>query len=116
MAAGLVNGNIELYNKEGDEYKHIATLEGHLNPVSSVAFHCDGKQIASGSEDKRIGIWDIEKHKNITMLKGHSSSVWSVSWSPDGNQIASGSWDNSIGIWHNQNQQKIKGGVVQFLN
>jgi len=44
-------------------------LNGHSKPVYSVAWSPDGNQLASGSFDKRVGIWDIKKQQNITMLK-----------------------------------------------
>jgi len=41
LAVGLQNGNIELFNKKGVEYKHIATLRGHSSFVHSVALSPD---------------------------------------------------------------------------
>src|SRR5690606_38558434 len=36
------------------------TLEGHGDWVNSVAFSADGRQVASGSRDNTIKVWDCE--------------------------------------------------------
>ena len=33
-------------------------LRGHTGPVWTVAFSADGKQVASGSSDRTIKIWE----------------------------------------------------------
>jgi WD40 repeat protein len=57
----------------------------------SVAFSPDGKNIASGSEDKPIKLWNLDG-KELRTLTGHSNAVLSVAFSPDGKTIASGSY------------------------
>ena len=64
-----------------------------------VAFSPDGKQVASGSYDKTVRLWDASTGAQLQKLKGHSGIVTSVAFSPDGKQVASGSWDNTVRLW-----------------
>ena len=38
----------------------LFTLEGHVDRVSSVCFSPDEKQLASGSRDRTMRLWDVE--------------------------------------------------------
>jgi WD40 repeat protein len=74
-------------------------LEGHHEPVWSVAFSPDGKQIASSSLDIRL--WDAETGARIGQpMEGHDDAILSIAFSPDGKQIASGSLDKTIRLWN----------------
>ncbi|MBE9248408.1 ribosome assembly protein 4 [Dolichospermum sp. LEGE 00240] len=92
---------VYLQRDEEKEKRALAvnTLKGHESEVNSVGFSPDGQQLASGSRDKTIKIWDVTTGKVLNTLKGHEDSVWSVGFSPDGQQLASGSRDNTIKIW-----------------
>ncbi|OHW95573.1 nwd1 protein [Colletotrichum incanum] len=94
----------------------LQTLEDHGNWVYSVAFSADGQQLASGSGDHTVKLWDIATGVCIQTLKGHSNWVRSVAFSADGQQLASGrvrsvafsadgqrlvsgSGDNTVKLW-----------------
>jgi len=74
-------------------------LEGYSDWVWSVTFSPDGQQLASGSGDNTVKIWDAASGECVKTLKGHSGWVRSVTFSPDGQQLASGSGDNTVKIW-----------------
>ena len=60
----------------------MLALNGHTQPLSSVAFSPDGKRIATGSGDQTVRVWDAETGTEKLALKGHV--VTSVAFSPDG--------------------------------
>ncbi|KAF2258886.1 WD40 repeat-like protein [Lojkania enalia] len=77
----------------------LLTLEGHSSLVTSVAFSPDSTQLASGSYDYNVKIWDPSSGACLQTLGGHKSCVTSVAFSPDSTRVASGSWDRTIKIW-----------------
>ncbi len=77
----------------------IRTLKGHSSSVKAIAFSPDGKQIASGSYDDTIKLWDAITGDLQKTLAGHLDSVQAIAFSLDGKQIASGSDDKTIKLW-----------------
>jgi WD40 repeat protein len=62
-------------------------LIGHRNSVRCVAFSPDSINLASGSDDTTINVWDIERNKCVKTLNalrgmGHGS-VLRLAYSPD---------------------------------
>ena len=64
--------------------------------------------MASGSDDRTIGVWRVSSGERIKTLTGHSDIVNSVVFSPDGEYLASGSADNTIGVWRVSSGERIK--------
>jgi len=81
------------------EPKLRATLQGHTNRVTSVAYSPDGKTLASASWDGTIKLWDVAAGKEKATFKGHRREVCSVAYSPDGKTLASGSGEHAIKLW-----------------
>ena len=73
------------------------TLQGHTQPVYSVAALPDGKAI-SASWDKTLKVWDLKTGQCVMTLQGHTLSVLSTAVLPDGKAI-SASWDKTLKVW-----------------
>jgi WD40 repeat protein len=75
-------------------------LCGHEANLKCVSFvGREGLLLATGSSDRRIGIWDTDSGTLLHMLTGHTSRVWDLSASPSGRILASGSADGRVGVW-----------------
>ena len=78
----------------------VATLRGHTEAVSSVAFSPDGKRLASASTDGKVKVWDSQTGQETLSLKGHTHWVHSVVFSPDGKRLVSASHDLTVAVWN----------------
>ena len=76
-------------------------LRSHNAPVKDIAWHPDGKLIASCSADTSIKLWKIAAGSiaESVALAGHPGSVEALAWHPDGSSLASGGADGSIRLW-----------------
>ena len=78
---------------------NLLTLPEHAAAINSVAWSPDGKNLASGSEDCTIKIWDAASGQHNRTLSGHRAGVKSIAWRPDGNRLASAGSDGEARIW-----------------
>jgi Prp8 binding protein len=56
----------------------------------------DGNQIASGSSDRSVVVWEVLSRKILYKLPGHKGCVNDVDWHPKEPIIVSGSTDRSL--------------------
>lgn len=64
----------------------LQTLEGHSSWVSAVAFSPDGKQLASGSCDTTVRIWDAATGATLQTLEANTV-ITRLSYSSDGSIV-----------------------------
>src|SRR5207245_2066629 len=65
--------------------------------IFKVAFHPDGKTLASAGEDHVVRVWDVGTGEEVRALHGHTAPVLNVSYSPDGRVLASSSGAHQTG-------------------
>lgn len=58
-----------------------------------------GFRLASGSEEGKVRIWDLNKRKSITSLDSHVSVVRGLSYSSSENALLSASRDKTVIVW-----------------
>lgn len=78
-------------------------------PVRTVAISADGKYVAVGGDEVRIGVWDARNGKLKKILSGgHSSFVNAVAFKPGAFELASGDDDGFLVAWKENGELRGK--------
>ncbi len=127
LAAAGHDGKIRYFDlvknaQAKDINAHISVVQKNNvpQPIYSLTFSPDGKQLLSSSYDSSIKLWDaaagtlikeFKAHKEKEFEKGHQEPIYTAAFSPDGKFIASGSsgLERTIKIW------SLDGNVVRDL-
>ena len=84
----------ELYLYDVSSGKESAVLRGHSAPVTTVAYHPDGTQIATASDDQTIRFWNPQTGRQNALLhiKGDPTKLEKhplLAFNADGSRLAS---------------------------
>ena len=98
--------------------KLLFTGTAHTGSIMCVRFSSSGRYIASGADDRSLGVWELqlqpegtstrvwgstdvnlELWKPIRMLPGHENDILSVAWSEDDRYLASAGVDTMVLVW-----------------
>jgi hypothetical protein len=60
--------------------KEHTKYEGHIAQVTALALNKEGTQIASGSTDHEIKVWDVKTHEQAASMLTNSQGVTSLQW------------------------------------
>ena len=97
VAAAMADRSIQLFDvRTGELHRQ---LRGHRDQVLAAAFSADGRQLASGSWDGEVWIWNVGSGTGRSVGGRHDGAVWAVSFGKQG-QLASGSYDRTVRIWN----------------
>jgi WD40 repeat protein len=67
--------------------------------VTSIVDLNDGRNIVSGSYDKKINIYDYRRSETILSLDENNSAVACMTLTGDNSKIVSSGLDSSISVW-----------------
>jgi len=78
----------------------------HNSYMNTVAFSQDDKNVASGSGDGTVWVWEAATGKEIARMT-YDGAVFSAAFSPDGEYVVSGSLDGTARVWEVASGQEI---------
>ncbi|KAK1804534.1 hypothetical protein P4O66_020542 [Electrophorus voltai] len=85
-------------------------FRGHKDAVTCADFSPNNKQLATGSNDKNLMIWNLNPKARAFRFMGHNDLITAVQFSPSGHLVASSSRDKTVRLW----TPNIKGESVAF--
>jgi len=97
VAGGVADPAVKLYNARTGSLVH--TLAGHATRVGCVAFHPDGRRLASCSIDQTVRIWELDRGREVITLRGHTDLITRVLFDQKGWRLASSSDDGKMRVW-----------------
>ncbi|RPA77796.1 WD40 repeat-like protein [Ascobolus immersus RN42] len=82
-----------------EPYTCLQVLRGHVAAVNAIQIH--GDEIASGSGDRILKVWNIKTGECLRSLPGHDKGIACVQY--DGETIVSGSSDQTVRVFSRTN-------------
>lgn len=95
-ATGSADFSVKLWDAVDGVEK--ATLE-HSHIVKSVDFTADDKRLATGTQDRKLRIYDLASTAAPVAEMMHAKGVRKVLWTPDARCIVTGADDGVVRIW-----------------
>ncbi|MCL2931159.1 MAG: serine/threonine protein kinase [Trichodesmium sp. MAG_R03] len=83
-------------------WKTVQIIKDNTAVVNSIAIDPQGFVLVSGSDDKKIRLWNLQTGQLLHKLLGHSAKVCGIAISADGRRIISAGDDRTILVWNLQ--------------
>lgn len=98
LASGSADKTVKIWSIESGEA--TATLGGHKDWVTSLAFAHGGKTLISSTYSGDAQLWEIPSGREWGQLVGHVGAIWCVRVSPtDPLFVATAGQDNTVKLW-----------------
>ena len=105
VAVGSSDTSVRVYDiRQGNL---VQFYESHESPVTSVAFHPNGKYLASSSSDSFLKIYDLLEGRVLFTIQAHSGSANCVQFNSSGDSFISAGHDKIIYLWKSNLLQDV---------
>ncbi|SCU96995.1 LAMI_0F08504g1_1 [Lachancea mirantina] len=122
IATGAKSGEIHI-NDVRIKNHIVSTWDEHRGEVCGLSYRPDGLQLASGSNDNTVVLWDTRTSLPQQVKRQHTAAVKALAWCPDvSNLLATGGGqtDKHIHFWNTTTGARIgsinTGSQVSSLN
>ena len=88
-------------------WKPLFRLTGHSEVVCAAAWKPGSDELATGSLDKTVRVWNTKTGECLRVIKDHADSVFGVAYSPDGKLLATGSADRSAKLFDTASWKRV---------
>ena len=82
-----------------ENWNELVVFSNHSDWVNHVAWHPDGKMVASASRDHTAKVFDISQKKRLSSYTGHDASIYAVQFHPESPDVFSGAGDGRLMRW-----------------
>jgi len=105
VAAGIEDRTIGLWNAENGRL--VKSFQGHREDVQDLAFHPNGRVLASSDRGGTVRLWSLEEGTRVEFaedvtwpetFRAHDDRVLSLDFSVDGDHLITGSRDCSFRV------------------
>ena len=91
--------NLEFDVAEVNNFLLKKSFKGHLNSVSTIAFHPKKPIFATGSDDEVWKLWTLSDCELVMSGEGHKGWLSGLHFHPHGSHLATSSGDSTVKIW-----------------
>jgi WD40 repeat protein len=103
IAACDAKGHIRVWRWKPQQV--VAAFCNDYTPAAGMDIVADGRQIVTGSADRRIRLWDLESLKAAVTFEAHESELTAFLASPERPAIVSAARDGAIRVWNSERLQ-----------
>lgn len=96
FAAAHDDGSIVIFETMRERQLFI---QGHSAPISCIEFSSDSTVLATGSDDGKVKLWDVETGVPTQSLAGDADNIECISFSSDGSRLAIGNSSGEVHLW-----------------